>query len=165
MDSGTAAPAATGTRGRVARLLFVAPACSLLLGMVLWLILIPGLPGHIARHVGPDGVGYSPTWLALAIMFAAATLAFAIGAATARGFIRDGHWYPTQKAISVGIMSLGYGILGVAVGTVLSTWPGDDSGNAVAAGMLGSLALFAVAACVYTVRLPRARQEPLGGEY
>lgn len=152
----------------MAPLLFLAPGCALVLGVLLWLLLSPGLPGHIARHVGPDGVGYSPTWLVLAIMFAAAALAFAIGAATARGFIRDGHWYPIQKAISVGIMSLGYGILGVALGTMFGIFgssPEGGSGNAVAAGMLGFLALFAVAACVYTARLPRAQQEPLGGEY
>lgn len=155
-------------RKRVSRLLLLAPACSLVLSVVLWLLLSAKLPEQIARHAGPDGVGYSPTWLVLAIMLAAAAAAFTIGAAVARGFIRDGHWYPIQKAVSVCILSLGYGILGMALGTVISTFglsAENASGNSVAMGMFGFLALFAIGACVYTVRLPRAKQEPLGGQY
>ncbi|WP_157875343.1 hypothetical protein [Arthrobacter sp. PAMC 25486] len=148
---------------RAVPLLVVAPACTLLAGVVLYVILSPLMPSHIARHVGPDGVGYSPSWLVVSIMLAAAIIPFAIGGATGRGFFRDDHWYQIQKAVVVCFVSLGYGIVGVALGTIFSTVglePNEVSDSSVAMGMLGFLLLFVAAVCVYTALLPRAKPEP-----
>lgn len=65
-------------------------------------------------------------------------------------------------------LSLGYGIVGVALATSVSAVGLDQdeaSGNSVAMGLLGFLLLFTAAACIYTLLLPRAGQEPLPSEY
>ncbi|WP_129587335.1 hypothetical protein [Arthrobacter alpinus] len=149
---------------RALPLLIVSPSCSLILAVVLFLILRALIPSQIARHVGPDGVGYSSTALIMAVIFAAAILPFLIGGALARGFFRDGHWFPTQKAVVVCFVSLGYGILGVALGTIVGLVGLDQnevSGNSVAMGMLGFLLFFTAAVCAYAALLPRAKPEPL----
>lgn len=155
-------------KNRAVPLLIVSPACSLLLAVVLFLILKPLIPSQLARHMGPDGVGYSSTALTLTIMFAAATLIFSIGGTLARGFFRDSHWFPTQKAVVVCFVSLGYGVIGVALGTMFSTVglePAEVSGDSVGMGLLGFLLLFTAAACTYSALLPRAGQEPLPRGY
>lgn len=149
---------------RAVPLLIVAPACTLIAGIALYAALSPLMPDHIARHVGPDGVGYSSTALIMAAIFAAAVVPFLIGWALARGFFRDNHWFQIQKAVVVCFVSLGYGIAGAALGTIFSTvglQQDDVSGNSVAMGMLGFLLLFTAAVCVYAALLPRAKQEPL----
>lgn len=145
-------------------LLIVSPACSLILAVALFPTLRPLIPSHIARHVGPDGVGYSSTALIMAVIFAAAILPFLIGGALALGFFRDSHWFPTQKAVVVCFVSLGYGVIGVALATILSTVgldPAEVSGDSVAMGLLGFLLLFTAAACTYAALLPRAKPDPL----
>lgn len=144
-------------------LLVVAPAGTLAISIILYLALSPWLPNHIVRHVGTDGLGTSPTILVLAIMFAAAVVPFLIGGTLARGFFRDGHWHPTQKFVAIAFMSAGYGILGVALATMVSVVgldPDEVSSNSVAVGLLGFLLLFTIAACAYAALLPRAEPEP-----
>lgn len=158
----------TRVNTRAVPLLIVAPACALILAVILYLILSPLIPSQIARHVGPDGVGYSSTVLIMAVIFAASILPFLIGWALARGFFRDGHWFPTQKAVVVCFVSLGYGVIEVGLGTILSTVdldPTEVSGNSVAMGMLGFLLLFTAAVCTYPALLPRAGHEPLPRDY
>lgn len=161
-------PETAHTKTRAVALLIAAPACTLLTALVLYLILSPLMPSHLVRHVGPDGSGYSSTVMIMAAIIAAAVIPFAIGAALARGFFRVGHWFHIQKAMVVCFLSLGYGIVGVALATSVSAVGLDQdeaSGNSVAMGLLGFLLLFTAAACIYTLLLPRAGQEPLPSEY
>lgn len=149
---------------RAVPLLTVAPTCSLIFAVVLYAILSPRIASHIARHVGPDGVGYSSTALIMSIIFAAAALVFIIGGLLARGFFRDGHWLSIQKTVVTCALALGYGILGIALATTLSSVgvnAEDASGNSVAMGMLGFLLMFTAAVTTYTMLLPRAQPEPL----
>lgn len=116
-------------------------------------------------HVGPDGVGYGSSLLMIAIPSGIAAVVFAIGGATTREFFKDDHWFQTQKTIAVGVMALGYGVVGVALGTIFSTVGVDQdavSGSSVGMGLLGFLLLFTVAACVYVAVFPRAKMEALG---
>lgn len=150
---------------RAVALLLVAPACSIALVVVLYLMLYPRIPQRVAIHVGPDGVGYGSTPLMVAITCAIAAVAFAIGGATARGFLKADHWYQTEKSIAIVIESLGYGVIGVALATIFSTVgvdPNEVSGNSVAMGLLGFLVMFIVSACVYVAALPRGKMETLG---
>lgn len=150
---------------RALPLLIIAPACSLLLVAVLYLMLSPLIPERIAVHVGPDGVGYGSPLLMIAGACGIAAVAFAIGAATAKEFLRNNHWYQTQKSIAVIIMALGYGVIGVAVATIVSNLnvdPDAVSGNSVGGGLLGFLLMFTVAACTYVAVFPRAGLEPAG---
>lgn len=158
-------PVRTQTKTRTVSLLIVAPSCSILLVAVLYLLLRPLIPSRIAIHVGPDGVGYGSSLLMIAVACALAAAAFTIGAATAREFFRDDHWFQTQKSIAVGILALGYGVIGVALSTIVTTvgvGPDEIPGNTVAMGLLGFLFSFTVAACVYAAVFPRAKLETLG---
>lgn len=158
-------PVRTQPKTRAFPLLVVAPACAILLVVVLYLLLSPLIPRRVAIHVGPEGVGYGSSLLMIAGACAIAAAAFAIGAATAREFFRDDHWFQTQKSIAVGIMALGYGVIGVALATIITAVgvdPDEVSGNSVAMGLLGFLLLFTVAACVYAAVFPRAKLETLG---
>lgn len=161
---GLPGPSATERKTRTVPLLLIAPLCSLLLSAVLYVALLPLLPEHIVRHVGPDGVGFSSMVLVLTIMLAAAVIPFLIGGMLGRGFFRDRHWHPTQKFVTVAFMSTGYGILGVVVATILSLMgmeQDDVSGNSVAMGLLGFLLLFVAAAFTYALLFPRATPEPI----
>lgn len=145
-------------------MLLVAPIGSILLVVILFLVLGPLIPGQIAIHVGSDGVGYGSSLLMITVPCVIAAAVFAIGGATTREFFKDDHWFQTQKTISVGIMALGYGVIGVALGTLFGTVGVDQdavSGNSVGMGLLGFLLLFTVAACVYGAVFPRAKMEPL----
>ncbi|MDD0856969.1 hypothetical protein NHF46_02435 [Arthrobacter alpinus] len=58
---------------------------------------------------------------------------------------------------------MGYGILGVALGTIVGLVGLDQdevSGNSVAMGMLGFLLLFTVAVCAYAALLPEPSRNP-----
>ncbi len=146
-------------------MLLVAPICSIVLVAVLHLLLSPHIPSRIAIHVGPDGVGYGSSLLMIAVPCVIAAVVFAIGGATTREFFKDDHWFQTQKTIAVGIMALGYGVIGVALGTIFSTVGVDQdavSGNSVGMGLLGFLLLVTVAASVYAKAFPRAKMETLG---
>lgn len=150
---------------RVIPLLIVAPACSILLVAILFLVLRPLIPGQIASHVGPDGVGYGSSLIMITVPCVIAAVVFAIGGATAREFFKDDHWFQTQKSIVVGIMALGYGVIGVALGTIFSVIgvnQDEASGNSVGMGLLGFLLLFTLAACIYVAIFPVARMEVLG---
>lgn len=149
---------------RAVPLLIVTPSGALIFTVALYAILSPQIPSHIARHVGPDGVGYSPTVVVMSIIFAASAVVFTIGGFLARGFFRDGHWFSIQKAVAAGTVALGYGILGIALATTLSSAgvkADDVSGNSVAMGMLGFLLMFTAAVTTYAALLPRAQPEPL----
>lgn len=146
----------------------VAPACSILIVAVLYLLLRPLIPNSIAIHVGPDGVGYGSPLLLIAVASGIAAVVFAIGGATTREFFKDGHWFQTQKSIAVGVMALGYGVIGVALATILSNLNVDPeaiSGNSVGMGLLGFIFLFIVAASVYVVLFPKAGIEPMNTSY
>lgn len=88
-------------------LLVIAPACSIALVAVLYLLLKPLVPSQIAIHAGSDGVGYGSTVLMIAVACGIAAVAFGIGGATAREFLKDDHWFQTEKSIAVLIVSLG----------------------------------------------------------
>lgn len=155
----------TEAKPRAIPLLLVAPICSILLVAVLYLLLSPLIPDRIAIHAGPDGVGYGSSLLMIAAPCGIAAMVFAIGRSTTREFFKNDHWFQTQKTIAVGIMALGYGVIGVALGTILGTAGVDQdavSGNSVGMGLLGFLLLFTVAACVYAAVFPRAKIERLG---
>lgn len=148
------------------RLLVLTPVGSIVLVTALYLFLVPVMPEHIARHIGPDGVGSSSTPVVLTIICASAAMAFAIGASAARGFMKAGHWYQTEKSIAVGILSLGYGIVGIALATLLSTAgtrADPPSGNSMGIPMLAFLFFFIAAAWVHTAALPRGQREELDG--
>ena len=163
--SGLPDPTRAEVKPKVVPLLIVAPACSILLVAVLFLVFGPLIPGQIAIHVGPEGVGYGSSLLMIAVPCVIAAVVFAIGGATAREFFKDDHWFQTQKSVAVGIMALGYGAIGVALGTIFSTIgvsPDELSGNSVGVGLLGFLLMFTVAACVYVAVFPRAKMEAMG---
>lgn len=162
--SGTSGSTATAIKSRVVPLLLVAPIVSILLLGVLFLILRPLMPENIAIHVGPDGVGSGSAGLLIAGACGIAAVVFAIGRATTKEFFEDGHWFQTEKSIAVGIMSLGYGLIGFAGATILSTvgsTTGEASSISVGMGLLGFLFTFIVAACIYVTAFPRAKMTSL----
>lgn len=164
-NSGTPGRTPTTTRLRTLPWLVGAPVCSVLLVLGLLLLLDPLIPSHIAVHVGPDGVGHGSPRLMVAVACGIAAVIFAIGGATAKEFTNDDHWFQTQKSIVVAIMALGYGVIGTALATIVSTIgadPDEVSVHSVGMGLLGFLFLFIVAACVYVAVLPRAKMETLG---
>ncbi|MBB2996522.1 hypothetical protein [Paeniglutamicibacter cryotolerans] len=161
-------PARTETNTRALPLLMIAPACSILLVAVIYLWLSPLIPSRIAIHVDPDGVGYGSSLLMIAGACVIAAAAFVIGAATTREFSKAGHWFQIQKSIAVGIMALGYGAIGVALATIITTVGVDPEpvpGNSVGIGLFGFLLLFTTAACVYAAVFPRAKFESLDTTY
>lgn len=161
------APAKGEVEPRVFRILVLVPLCALALVAALVLLLVPLLPEHIAMHVGPDGVGYGSTPLMLAITSAAAALALAIGSITGLGFFKAEHWYQTEKLISVGILSLGYGVLGIALATMASTLGVEQSavsGNSVGTSMLAFVLGFIAALWFHIVALPAGKMEQLGSQ-
>ena len=123
------------------------------------------MPQYVARHAGPDGIGYSPTALILAVTAAVSVSAFAIGGATAHGFLKAGHGYQTEKMIAVGIVSLGYGVAGIALATMLATVrlaAEDVAEDAIGVSMVAFLFAFIAAAWTYTLVLPPGKLEQLG---
>lgn len=161
------APAKGVVEPRVFRILVIVPICALALVAVLVLFLIPLMPEHIAMHVGPDGVGYGSTPLMLAITCAAAALALAIGSITGLGFFKAEHWYQKEKLISIGILSLGYGVLGIALATMASTLGVEQSavsGNSVGTSMLAFVLGFIAALWFHIGALPAGKMEQLGSQ-
>lgn len=157
-------PTRAETKIKTVPLLVIAPACSIALVAVLYLLLKPLLPSQIAIHAGPDGVGYESTLLMIAVACGIAAVAFGIGGATAREFLKDDHWFQTEKSIAVLIVSLGYGVIGVALATIFSTLGVDSeaaSGNSVGMGLLGFLLSFTAAVCIHVAVLPRARMHTI----
>ncbi|GAA1872575.1 hypothetical protein GCM10009715_19270 [Paeniglutamicibacter psychrophenolicus] len=149
----------------VFRLLVAAPAWTLAAVTALYLFLLGSMPQYIARHAGPDGIGYSSTTLVLAIIAAVSASAFAIGGATAHGFLKAGHWYQTEKMIAVGIVSLGYGVAGIGLATMLATVrlaAGEIEGDAIGVSMVAFVLAFIAAAWTYTLALPPGELEQLG---
>lgn len=150
---------------RIVPLLVIAPAGAVALVAALYLWLIPWLPQRVAIHMGPEGPGYGSMPLAITTICVIAMAAFAVGGATARGFMKADHWYQSEKLISVGIESMGYGVIGVGLATMVSTVgvePNEVSGDSVAAGMFGFLFMFIASVCVYVAALPRGKMEKLG---
>lgn len=78
---------------------------------LLYFLTRPLLPEDLARHAGPDGVGYSQLWITVLIIGALATLCLSIGIIVYRDFVSLGHWYPGPKAIVVCFLAAGFGIL------------------------------------------------------
>lgn len=164
-ESQVSDPAPVGTRKRFLQAFIIAPVASLMLVAVLYLVLSPQIPNQIAIHVGPDGVGYGSTAPIMLITWAVAAVVLAIGGSTAREFVKNKHWYQKEKVIAVSIVAVGYGVIGVALATMLSmvgVSPEDVSGDSVGAGLLGFLVFFIAAIWVYIVVLPRGKMESLG---
>ena len=152
------------TKTRTVPLLVIAPACSIVLVAVLYLLLNPLMPSHIAIHAGPDGVGYGSALIMIAVACAIAAVTFVIGGATAREFLKDDHWFQTEKSIAVGIVSLGYGVIGFALATIFSIVgvdPEEVSVDSVGRGLLGFLLLFTAAVWIHVAVLPRARMQTI----
>lgn len=144
-------------------LLAIAPASSIMLVAVLFLLLHTRIPSHVARHLGSGGTGHGSTISMLSVICSIAVVAFTIGGVTAKEFLGDSRWSKTEKSISVGFVSLGYGAIGVAMAILLNSL--EHSPDEVAAGplvivLLGFLLTFTVALGTYTRALPRARIEP-----
>lgn len=98
-------------------------------------------------------------------MWAVAAAALAIGGATAREFLTSDHWYQKETGIAVSILAVGYGVIGRALATILSSVglsPDDVSGASVGAGLLGFLGFFIAAILAYIEALPRGKMESLG---
>lgn len=149
---------------KVISLLLVAPLCSILLVAVLYLMLNPMIPDHVAIHMGSDGAGFGSTSIMIAITCAVAAAVFASGGFTAKGYMKYDHWFQKEKLISVSIVAVGYGIVGVALATIFSTIgveATEISGDSVAMGMLGFLFMFVASISVYILLLPRGQMETL----
>lgn len=132
--------------------------------LALYLFLRPELPEQLVRHAGADGAGYSPTWLVVLVIGAAATISLAIGIITYRDFTSLGHWNPGPKAIVVCFLAAGFGILGLGSAMIL-TVIGQEAVQLgvlpIGMGLLGLLGVFALSAGLLAKALPRAEQETL----
>lgn len=132
--------------------------------LALYLFLRPELPEQLVRHAGADGAGYSPTWLVVLVIDAAATISLAIGIITYRDFTSLGHWNPGPKAIVVCFLAAGFGILGLGSAMIL-TVIGQEAVQLgvlpIGMGLLGLLGVFALSAGLLAKALPRAEQETL----
>ena len=122
------------------------------------------LPAAIARHIGDDGAGFSSTPVVIAIMAGIAVIAFGIGAWTHHDFSSLGHWYAGNKAIVICALAAGYGVVVLALATMLSVcaWPGARSGASVGYGLLGFLIGFIISAVILVKVLPPVQSETTG---
>lgn len=114
--------------------------------------------------MGPDGVGYGSALQMLVICNAIAAVAFVIGGITARGFLVAGHWYQIEKAIVVSIEAFAYAVLGVGLGSVLSTLGVEANGTSsqsIGLSLLSFVIVFILATIIYVAALPRGRFEEL----
>ncbi len=137
---------------------------SVLAYVVLYLLLSPLLPEHLARHAGTDGVGYSPLSVTVLIVGLVATLSLLIGILAYRDFTSLGHWYPGPKSIVVCFLSAGFGILGLGVAMMMAVLgrEAEESGSRpIGMGLLGLLLIFAISAGILVRALPRAEPESL----
>lgn len=94
-----------------------------------------------------------------------AAAALATGVATAREFLKSDHWYHKERGIAVSILAVGYGVIGRALATILSSAglsPDDVSDASVGAGLLGFLGFFVAAILAYIKVLPCGKMESLG---
>ena len=142
-------------------------AVSILAAMAYWalyLFLSPRLPDQLVRHVGTEGIGYSPMWLVVLIIGAAAALSIAIGIITYHDFTSLGHWNPGPKAIVVCFLAAGFGILGLGSAMIL-TVIGQEAVQLgalpIGMGLLALVTVFALSAVLLARTLPRAEQEAL----
>ena len=146
-------------------------AVSILAAMAYWalyLFLSPRLPDQLVRHVGTEGIGYSPMWLVMwlvvLIIGAAAALSIAIGIITYRDFTSLEHWNPGPKAIVVCFLAAGFGILGLGSAMIL-TVIGQEAVQLgalpIGMGLLALVTVFALSAVLLARTLPRAEQEAL----
>lgn len=148
-----------------ALLFYLAPASSIALAGLLYVLFSKRIPNGIAIHMGPDGVGYGSTQLMAAILFGTAAGVFAIAGAAGRGFLKTNHWFQTEKVISICLFSLGYGVVGLALATlwsVVDIGPNGLSGDSVGPGLLGFLFAFIASAIWYAVALPQGKMELIG---
>ncbi|MGP5195761.1 hypothetical protein [Arthrobacter rhombi] len=160
-------PSRSRAKSRAIALLIIFPAGSMLMVPLLYLILSPWLPSRTVVHVGTDGLEYGSLSLLLAVACLLAAVAFIIGGATARGFLKDDHWYQTEKSIAVGIVAGGFGLIGVALASILANLgvtARATSSVSVGWGLLGFVFLFIAAICAYVVFLPRAQTETLASD-
>ncbi|MDN6201741.1 MAG: hypothetical protein L0I99_06025 [Micrococcaceae bacterium] len=148
-------------------MLVVAPASSIVLVPLLYLVWGPWLPSRAVVHVGTASVEYGSLSLLLVGACSLAAVAFIIGGATARGFLKESHWFQTGKSIAVGIEAGGFGLIGFAVASILAivgVVPYEASSDSVGWGLLCFVFLFIAAICVYVAFLPRAQIETLTTE-
>ncbi|WP_159611159.1 hypothetical protein [Glutamicibacter sp. JC586] len=131
---------------------------------LLYFLTRPLLPEDLARHAGPDGVGYSQLWITVLIIGALATLCLSIGIIVYRDFVSLGHWYPGPKAIAACFLAAGFGILGLGTAmilTVLGREAEELGSQPIAMGLLGLGLVFASSAGLLAKMLPRAKEETL----
>ncbi|MFJ2621393.1 hypothetical protein [Glutamicibacter sp. NPDC087344] len=145
-------------------LLLVGPCVALLAYAGLYLQLREHLPQALARHLGPDGIGYTSTLVVVGSAAGIAVLAFGIGAWTCLDFTSLGHWYTGNKSIVVCSLAAGYGVLGLGVGTMASANAGQapaDGASTIGWGLLALLIGFSLTAVVLSRVLPAAQRESL----
>ncbi|WP_146112396.1 MULTISPECIES: hypothetical protein [unclassified Arthrobacter] len=147
------------------RFLFIlAPSLSIALTLLAYWLASPWIPDHVAIHVGPDGVGYGSALRMFVTCCIIATVAFIVGGVTARGFFVSGHWYQIEKSIVVCTESFAYAVLGVGLGSVMSTFgqePNGSNAQSAGIGLLSFVLVFIVFATVYVLALPKGRLEEL----
>lgn len=149
-----------GTR----RLFLVAPVLALVLTFIGYWLARPFIPGHVAIHMGPDGVGYGSALRMLVVCAVIAAVSFVVGGITARGFLVAGHWYQVEKAIVISVESFAYAVLGVGLGSVMSTLGVESNGTSsqsVGLGLLSFVIVFILASIIYVVALPKGQLEEL----
>ena len=149
-----------GTR----RLFLLAPILALVLTYTSYWMARPYIPGHVAIHMGPDGVGYGSAFRMLVVCSVIATAAFVVGGITAREFFVAGHWYQVEKAIVISVEAFAYAVLGVGLGSVLSTLGVESNGTSsqsVGLGLLSFVIVLILASIIYVVALPKGQFEEL----
>lgn len=147
---------------RTARLFVLGPILVLALLGVTYLLLRPQLPSHLVRHLGPDGIGLSPTWLVLLIGGAIAVVLFVVALCCASDFWRHDHWYQTQKTIVVSFVAAGYAVTGLLLASLLSVRgmePSAVTGDSIGIGLLTFLLVLILAIWGYIVLLPAGKFE------
>lgn len=149
------------SRRQKIKVLLIAPISALLLLAVLYLLLLSQLPQGIVRHVGPQGVGYSPPGIVVGSMAAVAVLCFAVGAWTCLDFSSLGHWYPGPKSIVVCFLAGGYSVVVLAITTLFASLGPTASldGSSLGYGLLALVLAFAAASLILVRVLPRALEE------
>jgi len=144
-------------------ILLIAPIVSLAALGALYLLLIPELPKGIIRHIGAQGLGYSPPGIVIGSMAVISLFCFAIGAWTCLDFTSLGHWYPGPKSIVVCFLAGGYAVIALAITTLFSSLGPAIAldASSLGYGLLALVLAFAAASMVLVRALPRAKEELL----
>lgn len=147
---------------RTSRFTLTAPIVSLVLVAFAYLVPVTGgwIPEQWVSHV--DGQGNATSsghWPLAAGALGAAALTFVIGWLVSREYVQAGHWHALEKGITVSVLGLAYGFLGVLLATVAGSWgrPASSGPELMGLGLLGFVLAFILAAVFHTIALPPAR--------